>query len=343
MNSKHRVKATIDFRGPDRLPYHVNIDNARFEKQRPQDLPTIAKLVAAAPVDIVFLDTVAPPGSKLTSMQCCKYDQGGEDRWGIIWKDTYVIRHPLEWNRFDLDAFVLPDPRDKDLFLVADQAVAENHDKYLLGRVWWTLFERMHLLRGFENALTDHFYFPEKFKSLREKIFQYDMAILDHWVELGVDGVYFSDDWGDNERLLINPVLWRTQWKPYYKKLFERARENKMDVWLHSDGNIFSILDDLVEIGLTVLNPLQPKAMPVDRFARQYAGRLCVFGGVDVQATLPFGTPQEVRSEVKHLIERLGSFNGGYIGGVSHSVLPDVPMENIQALFRAFQEFCLVI
>ncbi len=225
------------------------------------------------------------------------------------------------------------------IFRIADEMMAENPDKYIVAQVWWTLFERMHLLRGFENALIDYLQHPAKFKRLQKMVFDYTMALLDHWLDSEVDGIYFSDDWGDNKDLLIDPGTWRELWKPLYRELFGRTREAGKHVWIHSCGNVTKIVPDLIELGLNVLNPIQPKAMDVEQLAKDYGGKLCFYGGVDVQDTLPHGTPEDVRKEVKYYIDTFGRFNGGYIGGVSHTVISDVPLENIVALYAAFEEY----
>jgi uroporphyrinogen decarboxylase len=98
------------------------------------------------------------------------------------------------------------------------------------------------------------------------------------------------------------------------------------------------IIPDLIDVGLDVLNPVQPLAMPIDLLSDRFGGRLAFYGGLDVQSVLPNGTPQDVADEVAHLIEALGGYGGGYIGGTSHTILPDTPPENVVAAFRAFRD-----
>lgn len=338
MNSRDRVKATIEFSGPDRLPYLPVVDVRRFVKDRPEDVPRVIEIIRSARTDIVILENNAPPGSEPTSSYRAMAEDG-IDQWGTLWKSAYASTHPLADNGFDLDAYRFPDPRAAGIFRVANEMIEANPDKYLLAQVWWTLFERIHLLRGFENALLDYLQFPEKFKQLQKMVFDYSAALLDHWLDSEVDGIYFSDDWGDNKGLLISPKVWRELWKPLYRELFGRTREAGKHVWLHSCGNVMEIVPDLVEVGLSVLNPIQPRAMDVSRLAKDFGGTLCFYGGVDCQHTLPHGTPEQVRDEVKYYIDTFGRFNGGYIGGVSHTVISDVPMANIEALYSAFAEY----
>jgi len=155
-----------------------------------------------------------------------------------------------------------------------------------------------------------------------------------------VDGIFISDDWGGQETTLMNPDDWRRFYKPCYERMFDLIHRAGLHVWMHSCGNVTQIIPDLIEIGLNVLNPIQPQAMSVDELAEEFGGKLCFFGGVDVQGTLPHGTPQEVKKEVKHLIKTFGKYEGGYIGGTSHTILPDTPLRNIEALFEAFDLYC---
>ena len=120
--------------------------------------------------------------------------------------------------------------------------------------------------------------------------------------------------------------------------MFERVRSDGAHVWMHLCGNITAILPDLIEIGLNVLNPVQPQAMDVKRLSSEFGGKVCFNGGVDVQGTLIHGTPADVKRKVHELVDLFGRFNGGYIGGTSHSVMPETPLDNVIAMYEAFLE-----
>lgn len=98
-------------------------------------------------------------------------------------------------------------------------------------------------------------------------------------------------------------------------------------------------MGDLIHAGLNVLNPVQPQAMDVRVLAREYGGKVCFNGGVDVQGTLIHGTPQDVRGEVDNLVDLFGRCDGGYIGGTSHSIMPETPLDNVIALYQAFLQY----
>lgn len=195
------------------------------------------------------------------------------------------------------------------------------------------------MLRGFENMLMDPYQNNLEFCRLRDTVVEFNLGMIDQWVDRDVNGVFFSDDWGSQRGLLMNPDDWRRYYKPAYKIMFDRVRASGANVWMHLCGNVTAILPDLIDIGLSVLNPVQPQAMDVRRLSREFGGKICFNGGVDVQGTMIQGTPNDVRREVHELVDLFGRFDGGYIGGTSHSVMPETPLDNVIAMYEAFLEY----
>jgi len=263
------------------------------------------------------------------------------DEWGVVWTSREfprVIGHPLEADWSLLSTYTLPQPAAIGRYDEAHRRVATHPDRYRLGHVWFTLFERLWFLRGFNNLLSDPYLYPDEFAELADRIVDFSIVSIEQQLAVGVDGIYFSDDWGTQHRMLMRPEDWRRWYKPRYRRLFDAVHAGGAHVWMHLCGHVEPIVGDLIDIGLNVLNPIQPQAMDVDALAARYGGRVCFFGGIDVQGTLPHGTPEDVVRAVAHLIDRLGCFAGGYIGGTSHSIMPETPPENILALYRAFGE-----
>lgn len=263
------------------------------------------------------------------------------DEWGVIWIDRHMPRavgHPFESGWEAAAGYQLPDPRAPGRYDRAKRLIADNPERYRLGHVWFTLFERLWFLRGFNNMLMDPYVYPSEFTELRDRILAFNIASIEEQLKLGVDGVYFSDDWGTQLGLLMKPRDWRVWFKPCYQAMFDAVHAGGAHVWMHLCGNVTAIIGDLIEVGLDVLNPIQPQAMDVSTLAAEFGGRVCFHGGADVQGTLPRGSVQDVANEVKFLIETLGGDAGGYIGGTSHSIMPETPPENVAALFRAFRE-----
>jgi len=148
-------------------------------------------------------------------------------------------------------------------------------------------------------------------------------------VELGVDMVWLGDDVGTQSSMLMSPDVWRRFFKPRMANLVASLKRinPRVKVAYHSDGNIYAIIPDLIEIGIDVLNPIQPACMDPVLLKEQYGDKLCFWGSIDVQRTLPFGTPLDVRQEVITRIETLGK-GGGFILAPTHHVQLDTPLAN---------------
>ena len=264
------------------------------------------------------------------------------DEWGTGCEDdghgAKTESYPLISGYEALAACQFPDPDHADRFQRADQILQGRGDRYARSRVWFTLFERLWMLRGFEEMLLDPYVNEHAFRDLRDRVVEYDLAIIDHWIARDVDAVFFSDDWGCQKGLLMNPDDWRRFYLPSYRRLFDRVRSGGAHVWMPLCGDMTAILSDLIDIGLNVLNPVQPQAMDVEELAREFGGKLCFNGGVDVQGTLTKGSQDDVRREVHRLVKLFGA-SGGYIGGTSHSVMPETPLDNVIAMYEAFLEY----
>jgi uroporphyrinogen decarboxylase len=154
-------------------------------------------------------------------------------------------------------------------------------------------------------------------------------------VELGVDLIWTGDDFGMQEQMIISPAIFREFFKPLYAKLYSKWKSinPQLKIAHHSDGNIYPIIGDFVEIGLDILNPIQPKSMDPARLKRDFGKHLTFWGSVDVQEVMPFGTVADVVNEVKLRLRTLGK-GGGLILSPSHAIQPEVPLENILAFYE---------
>lgn len=331
---------SITFTGPKYLPVQIDINFDWLLEKDKEKQARIETLRRKIPSDIIVRGYHAP----------VIVDNSGDekvrkwvDEWKVGWIDdghgARTAFHPLEKGYHLMNEFSFPEGGIKEWFQSASGFFRENPDKYKVGTVWFTLFERLWMLRGFNNMLMDPYIDYENFHMLQEKVLDFNLRQIDMWKEAKADAVYFSDDWGSQRALLMNPEDWRRIYKPAYREMFRRVKENEMHVFMHLCGNVKDIIPDLIEIGLNVLNPVQPQAMDIDELSLRFGGKLCFFGGVDVQGTMVKGTKEEVKREVHHLVEKLGKFNGGYIGGTSHSIMPETPLDNIIAMYEAFMEY----
>jgi uroporphyrinogen decarboxylase len=341
VSGRENYRKAIEFRGPAYLPVQIGCSLDWLYDKDEAKQARVRELAARLPEDTVpgifwcWLDTgetVVENGVR------CWIDE-----WRTGWVDdglgAKTETYPLEAGYERLASYAFPDPDAPGRFDRADASLAQRGDRYALAGVWFTLFERLWMLRGFNNMLTDPYLDPDNFARLRDRIVDIDLGMIDKWIERGVDGVFFSDDWGSQRGLLMNPDDWRRFYKPAYAKLFDRVRSGGAHVWMHLCGNITAILGDLVDIGLSVLNPVQPQAMDVHKLVREFGGKVCFNGGVDVQGMMIHGSPEDVKNEVRMLVDLFGRFNGGYIGGTSHSIMPETPLDNVIALYEAFEEY----
>lgn len=187
-----------------------------------------------------------------------------------------------------------------------------------------------------ENLLSDMVLYPGFVDALLDTITDYNMELVAHALTLPIDAVHFGDDWGQQAGLIMGPIHWRRFIKPRLARLVARVKGADRRVSIHSCGDIAPILPDLVEIGVDLVNPFQPDVMDIHDIKARYGSQLAFWGGLNVQRTLPHGTPAEVRAQVRHLISEAGR-GGGYILAPSHDIPGDVPVENVVAAIEEAQ------
>jgi uroporphyrinogen decarboxylase len=148
-----------------------------------------------------------------------------------------------------------------------------------------------------------------------------------------------GDDWGMQTGLQINPAMWRSLFKPRYRRMFAAAHAAGLDIQFHSCGRVVDIVEDLIEVGVDILDPVQPVCMDVGELARRFGGRISFSGAIDIQGTMVFGSPADVRAEIRRLIETLGKpFGNGFVIGPANSMTPDIPLANVRAMVETCHE-----
>ena len=218
----------------------------------------------------------------------------------------------------------------------AERAVAaDGGQHFVVPNFGFALFERAWSLRGFDQLLMDMVDQPEWVEELLERITEIQVALAKRFVALGVDGGYFGDDYGAQRGLLFSPRLWRQLIKPRLARMFAVFRDAGLPVILHSDGDIWPILPDLVEIGLTCLNPVQPEVLEHRRLYREFGRHLSFYGGISTQEVLPKVSRRRCGRRLT-CIRDLAPDGTGLILGPSHRMQSDIPAENVAAMLRAF-------
>ncbi|MBC8870039.1 MAG: hypothetical protein H8E44_11510 [Planctomycetes bacterium] len=283
--------------------------------------------------------------TKVDPIEVAMQDAEWEDEWGTRWAHAVggvgatPVDYPLkEWSELDeyLDRW-LPDPRAPGR-LDAAAAALEQHGatRYCMGTIHLALFERLHAVRGMMDTFSGFYTHEREVRRLLDAIAGYVLELIRAWGELGADSVFLTDDWGSQTGLMISPEMWREFFKPHYIAFFDEAHRYGMDVVFHSCGNVLGIVADLIDIGVDVLDPVQPGAMDMKQLAQQFGGRVSFCGAIDLQQLLCRGTPQQVRDEVRRLIDLFGSpYGGGYIISPANVLTPEIPFENLEALFEA--------
>jgi uroporphyrinogen decarboxylase len=203
-----------------------------------------------------------------------------------------------------------------------------------------SIFESAWAYRGLANMLTDFLENEDVAAALLDEMARNTLDNSRNLAEAGVDVIIFGDDVATQNGMMMSPAIWRKWLKPRWHEVFQQAQQTNRDVHIfyHSDGNIQEIIPDLIEIGVTVLNPVQPECMDPAEIKQQYGDQLAFWGTVGTQTTMPFGTPEEVRAVVKERIETVGK-GGGLLIAPTHMLEPEVPWENVVAFFEAIDEY----
>jgi uroporphyrinogen decarboxylase len=207
------------------------------------------------------------------------------------------------------------------------------------------LFHTYAWLRGFDTWLMDMYENPSLYHALAERVLEvsigYVETVLPAVAEFA-DIVYMADDLGTQRSTLMSRDAYLTFCKPYHKRWIEAVRRvaPRAKILMHSCGAISALIPDLIEIGVDILNPVQPKATGMDplRVKREFGADLSFLGGLDIQELLPFGSPGEIRDGVRELLEAYAP-DGGYVFAPAHEILPEVRPANIVAMFDAALEF----
>jgi uroporphyrinogen-III decarboxylase len=247
-----------------------------------------------------------------------------------------MVGHPLA-DRRALDTWRPPDPHRPELYQEAERVLAAHKAEYwIVGVTVTTIFETAWALRGYQQMLMDFSEDPVLADTILDFPFRYHLAAAERLARMGVDMIWIGDDVGTQRGMLISPRTWRRFFKSRMAEFIATLRgiNPQLKIAYHSDGNILAIIPELIEIGLDVLNPVQPACMDPALVKRQFGDRLCFWGTIDEQNTLPFGTPDDVRRQVLDRIRNVG-YDGGLILGPTHHVQLDTPLDNFWAMIGA--------
>jgi len=214
----------------------------------------------------------------------------------------------------------------------------ENHpDSYRIVLISWGLFEQSWRIRGFENALMDAIVEPDFYRELLNKLTELYLKFVDHCAALDCDAIMFGDDWGDQRGVILGPDRWREFLKPCWQKIYEKVHAHGKLAISHCCGSVADIMPDIIEIGLDVLESVQPEAAGMNPYELKirWGDKIVFWGCLGSQSTIPFGTPAQIRNEVQKLCQEMGK-GGGYILSPAKALQPETSTENAVAVVESF-------
>jgi uroporphyrinogen decarboxylase len=333
LSKKERVRRALARQPVDRLPVQTNCTGAMARRLAAYFGSAASDLTARLDNHLLRVEVAHPRRSSEDGLVAFDWWGAG---WGTETEGYWHASAPLATHT-DLAAYAWPDPHAPDLLTEAARAIeADGGRRFVVPNLGFALFERAWSLRGFDQFLLDLVDQPAWAEGLLECIADIQVALARRFVVLGVDGGYFGDDYGAQRGLLFSPRWWRQMIKPRLARMFAVFRDARLPVILHSDGDLWPILPDLVDIGLTCLNPVQPEVLDHPRLYREFGRHLSFYGGISTQAILPHGSPDEVRAATRACARELAPEGTGLILGPSHRMQSDIPPENVAAMLEAF-------
>jgi uroporphyrinogen decarboxylase len=360
MKHRDRVLMTLNHQEPDRCPMQISF-TPEFAARLKADLQLKGQGLhnPHGGGNTYELERALDQDMLLTSVGWVNgYYQDGyqnvdsyQDEWGVAWKTieyetrfgkgkyTEPFGPPLANDRA-LDRYVPPDPNRAELYAEASRVIHTYKDEYwIVGVTPTTVFETAWALRGYEQLMMDMAADADTANQVLDISFHYHKAVTEKLVRLGVDMIWLGDDVGGQSSMLMSPKMWRKYLKPRMVELIASLRSvnPQIKIAYHTDGVVYPIISELIETGIDILNPIQPMAMDPVKLKTEYGDRLCFWGSMDIQQTLPFGTPDDVRNEVVIRLKTIGK-GGGLIIGPTHNLQLDTPLENFWAMVNTITQ-----
>jgi len=364
MTRRERIFATLNHRRPDRIPAVLaarpEVDRALMEHFAVDSMNPVHEILgtdgwAGVGIGIDFSDFQKKVNGRLEGD--CPYAGGEfifhdertfEDAWGVVRRKGDDGKY-VEWISGPLADAEDPDEYD---FPTTDrlipnpdlpQRVHRLKEQDLFVSVGVTMpYKTAWELRGMENLLADYILNPSFVEKLYDMIFALYGEILERGTRAGVDMIAIGGDIAMQDRIIMGPDSWRKIDKPRLAALIDRCKQinPEIHVKIHSDGDLWDIMEDLLEIGFDVIDPIQPECMDPVEVKQKFGDRMVLHGCGSVQRTFPFGTVEEVRQEVIDLIEKCGH-DGGLVLRASNAISFDTPLENVLTFFETARDYPL--
>ncbi|MEN8248859.1 MAG: uroporphyrinogen decarboxylase family protein [Bacteroidota bacterium] len=355
MNRRERFLKTINGEVPDRPPIFANFTPQAAKKMSdhlgmPYEEPldsllssriSHTKVLLELGNDAVGIAACAPTNNPTESLG----NNILRNEWGMVFKDVGLYNEFWEFPLAnaetveDIENYQFPDPHAEGRFDEAQKAIDTYKKDYgIIADLETAIFETAWYLVGMEKFLMDLMLETPYVEALLDKIMHINTETGKELVRMGADMVWAGDDFGGQDGLLISPDTWRKHFKPRMKYMFEEFRKINPDIKIawHTCGSVVPLIPEFIEIGMDILNPIQPLAREMEpEFLKSEFGKdIMFFGGICVQDLMPNGTPEEIQNETERRARILGE-NGGYIIAPAHNIQDDTSVENILAFFEA--------
>ncbi|MHB1375871.1 MAG: uroporphyrinogen decarboxylase family protein [Candidatus Humimicrobiaceae bacterium] len=342
MNSKERTLKAIGLDIPDRVPIFVDMVPELAEKFSRKYNMSGNKLLTSMGNDLAVCSFGV--ASSFGAM-----NDGEVDDWGIKWKKikygrgfyNEIAEKPLENSTIDdLKSLKIPDAAEESRYEEIADLVSEFGKEFaIMIDMSCTIFELSWYMRGMDKLLIDMVQNSRFVDTLMDRILEFYIPAGKKIAGMGADIIWTGDDLGMQAGMLMSPEMFRRFIKERYRLLIREIKKSNKNIKIafHSDGYITPIIEDLIEVGVDILNPVQPKSMNPKEIKDKFGGHLCFMGTIDEQEVLPFGNIEDLRNEIDTRLETVG-FNGGLIIGPTHNIQIDTSMEKVEFLFSHIKE-----
>jgi len=347
LSSRENYLRSIEFRKPEYIPCRVHITWPLWNIHR-------EKLVKIAENHPLVFPEFKPENIRYGAEPgVLRVNRILRDPFGCIWKfniegyQGQVIKHPLkDWRIFKDYEFPDPDaglPAEGSDKITPWNVIYERLDKMRVegnlirvSLMHGFFFQRLYYLRGFTNLMRDFIQKPPQIYELIEKLTEYILKLVDNLLKWGeIDVLHFGDDLGTQTRMPISPIMFSEFIYPSYRKIFQHVRGRGVHVYLHSDGHVVEVLNQLVDAGVSILN-IQDRVNGLENIKNMCKGKVCVDLDIDRQWLVPFGSPKEIKSHIKCVVEELAMKKGGLM--MESEIHPPTPLENIKAVIEGMEE-----
>jgi len=354
LSPRDRVLRAINLEEPDRVPLfftitpqvaarlslHLGVPNYTFaDSPLSQNRISYHELLLELGNDVVGVGACSPKGSPTRELEAGLFT----NEWGVTYRSvgyySEMVGHPLAdaENLAAVNGFAFPDPQAPGRFELASEVIERYGEHYAIcGDLECTVLEASWYLTGFEKFLVDLSLEKEYVFALLDRVMWYSIEVGKELIKRGVDIIWLGDDLGTQQGLLLSPAMWRKYFKERMRKVIHslKGADPQVKIAYHSCGSYYPLIPELLEIGVDILNALQPNAkdMELAGLKEQFGGRAAFFGGLDTQGVLPFGSLPDIEEEVKRVIHAAAG-GGGLILAGAHNIQPDVSVEKLVSTF----------